>query len=59
MLTGFCVVLQTCNAVKAYDTALEALQSAHELGLQFFRADMYYSTMKAAALDKRLDIAIK
>ena len=52
-------MLQTCNAVKAFDTALKSLEQGHELGLQFFRADAYYSTMKAAALDGRLDITIK
>lgn len=54
-----CDTLQTCNEVKAFDTALESLERAHELGLQFFRADAYYTTMKAAALNGRLDVAIK
>lgn len=51
--------MQTCNEVKAFDTALESLEQTNELGLQFFRADAYYSTMKAAALEGRLDVTIK
>lgn len=51
--------MQACVAVKAFDTALEALQRAEELGLQFFRGDAYYAVMKGAVLNKQLDLAIK
>lgn len=53
------LLLQTCVAVKAFDVALEALQRAQEIGLQFFRADAYYSVMKSAVVNKRLDLAIQ
>lgn len=51
--------VQTCVKVKAFASALEALQRAQELGLQFFRADAYYAVMKGAALDRQLDLAIR
>ena len=54
-----CCGMQRCVAVKAFDTALEALQRAQELGLQFFRGDAYFAVMKGAVLNKQLDIAIK
>ena len=55
----FCYGTQACVAVKAFDTALEALQRAEELGLQFFRGDAYYAVMKGAVLNKQLDVAVK
>ena len=45
--------------MKAFDTALEALQRAQELGLQFFRGEAYYAVMKGAVLNKQLDLAIR
>lgn len=45
--------------MKAFDTALEALQRAEELGLQFYRGDAYYAVMKGAVLNKQLDVAIR
>lgn len=51
--------MQKCVAVKAFDTALEALQRAQEIGLQFFRGGAYFAVMKGAVVNKQLDIAIK
>lgn len=51
--------MQACVAVKAFDTAHEALQRAEELGLQFYRGDAYYAVMKGAVLNKELDLAIR
>ena len=51
--------MQTCVKVKAFETALQALKRAQELGLQFFRADAYYAVMKGAVLNQQLDLAIK
>ena len=51
--------MQTCISVKAFQSALEALQQADEIGLQFFRSDPYYAVMKGAVINKRLDIAIR
>lgn len=56
---SLCCGMQKCVAVKAFDTALEALQRAQEIGLQFFRGDAYFAVMKGAVLNKQLDIAIK
>ncbi len=53
------LLLQTCVSTKAFDVALEALQRAHEIGLQFFRADAYYAVMKGAVLNQQLDVAIR
>lgn len=54
-----CCGMQACVAVKAFDTAHEALQRAEELGLQFYRGDAYYAVMKGAVLNKELDLAIR
>lgn len=51
--------MQKCVAARAFDTALEGLQRAQELGLQFFRGDSYYVVMKGAVLNKQLDVAMK
>ncbi|KAL3163360.1 hypothetical protein ABBQ32_009749 [Trebouxia sp. C0010 RCD-2024] len=51
--------IEKCVAVKAFDTALEALQRAQEIGLQFFRGGAYFAVMKGAVVNKQLDIAIK
>ena len=61
---GWCLIslspsLQKCVEVQALPVALEALQRAEELGLQFFRADAYNSVMKGAVMNKQLDIAIR
>lgn len=53
------LMLQTCLSTKSYDVALEALQRAHELGLQFDNNDAYYKLMKVAITNGRLDIAMR
>ncbi len=53
------LTLQTCLSTKSYDVALEALQRAHELGLQFDNNDAYYKLMKVAITNGRLDIATR
>ena len=58
-LISLCLILQKCVEVQAFAVALEALQRAEELGLQFFRADVYHAVMKGAVMNKQLDIAIR
>ncbi|DBA95118.1 hypothetical protein WJX77_005434 [Trebouxia sp. C0004] len=51
------LLITTCLSTKSYDVALEALQRAHELGLQFDNNEAYYKLMKIAITNGRLDIA--